>query len=221
MTEPNATNGVEQRRAADQWRDHQREHSLATEEHRREHDSLAREVASAAAQLASQVRDTAAAFDTRIRDATSTLEARVKEVAQLHWDNHRVEHLADQRALDKVERNMDERFKSVNEFREQQKDIIAGFLPRKEYDGAHTALEDRVDQLRLLAGTHITREEFNLIVNQFNVVRDEFAKFREREAGKKEGSSPYTGIIMTVVTAVLVMLALGGATAVIVATRTP
>lgn len=41
----------------------------------------------------------------------------------------------------------DKRFESVNEFRSQQKDIIAGFVTRAEYLAAHKSLSDKVDGL--------------------------------------------------------------------------
>jgi len=41
----------------------------------------------------------------------------------------------------------DKRFESVNEFREQQKDIIASFVTRVEYTTAMKALGDKVDTL--------------------------------------------------------------------------
>ena len=39
------------------------------------------------------------------------------------------------------------RFESVNEFRSQQRDIIAGFLTRAEYQAAHQSLVEKIDDL--------------------------------------------------------------------------
>ena len=204
--------------ALQKWTSHEREHGLISEAHQREHDNLMREVGEKAKALEDRVRETAQALAKQFADTTVTLENRVREVAELHWNNHRVEHDGDQRAVDKVERNMVDKFESVNEFRNQQKDIIAGFLPRAEYDGAHKAVVDRVDQLRLTASTHITREEFGLALAQIGTLRDELSKFREREGGKKEGAAPYTAIIFAVIGSVLSALATG---AIVIATRTP
>ncbi len=63
---------------------------------------------------------------------------------------------AAEKASIKAERAADDRFRAANEFREQQKDIIAGFIPRMEYDVAHraviaqaTLLSDRLNALEL------------------------------------------------------------------------
>lgn len=48
------------------------------------------------------------------------------------------------KAVDKAELASEKRFDAVNEFRAQQADLIAGFLPRPEYLAQHHALEDKV-----------------------------------------------------------------------------
>ena len=47
----------------------------------------------------------------------------------------------------KTELAQEKRFDSVNEFRNQQKDIINTFLPRLEYNAQHKALEEKVTTL--------------------------------------------------------------------------
>jgi hypothetical protein len=63
---------------------------------------------------------------------------------------------AAEKAADKAENAANERFKATNEFRDQQKDIIAGFISRVEFtaeqnamDGRVTALTDRFNSLEL------------------------------------------------------------------------
>lgn len=46
----------------------------------------------------------------------------------------------------KAEMAADKRFDAVNEFREQQADIIARFLLRAEYDASHKALVEKTDE---------------------------------------------------------------------------
>lgn len=55
--------------------------------------------------------------------------------------------LAAERAGAKAEGTQEKRLESLNEFREQQKDLIGTFLPRAEYDRAHTDLVERVEKL--------------------------------------------------------------------------
>lgn len=51
------------------------------------------------------------------------------------------------KALDAALVAADKRFDSVNEFRKTLSDQTAGFIPRTEYDAAHDALVDRVNDL--------------------------------------------------------------------------
>lgn len=60
---------------------------------------------------------------------------------------------ADEKARDRLASEMAQRFDSVNEFRNQQKDIISGFMPRAEFDQfrqyyseQHSLLRDRYAQ---------------------------------------------------------------------------
>lgn len=54
---------------------------------------------------------------------------------------------AAEKARDRLADDMAQRFESVNEFREQQKDIIATFIPRKETEQRIAGLADRTEQL--------------------------------------------------------------------------
>jgi hypothetical protein len=45
----------------------------------------------------------------------------------------------------KLETETRERFASVNEFRDQQRDLIATFMPRSEFDARIAALEDKIN----------------------------------------------------------------------------
>lgn len=197
---------------------HLREHGLMSEEHRREHDGLLREVAGAAIALENRVRETAANLAKQLADTAGTLETRVREVAELHWDNHRVEHISDQRAIDKVERNMTDKFASVNEFREQQKDIIGEFPRRESVDAQFKALTDRIDQNRAAVVGSVSREEFMAALAQRDAQITSLNTFRDQQGGVKQGSAPYTAIIFSVLGAVLSALAVG---AVVLATKTP
>lgn len=60
---------------------------------------------------------------------------------------------ADEKARDRLAEDMRNRFDAVNEFRGQQKDVIAGFLPRAEFDAfratyaeQHVLLRDRYSE---------------------------------------------------------------------------
>lgn len=50
-----------------------------------------------------------------------------------------------EKAVVKAETANEKRFEGVNEFRKALADQTATFIPRAEYDAAHTALGDRVD----------------------------------------------------------------------------
>lgn len=52
-----------------------------------------------------------------------------------------------EKAVSKAEAASEKRFEGVNEFRAQQADLIATFLPRPEYAAAHEALIDRLNVL--------------------------------------------------------------------------
>lgn len=61
-----------------------------------------------------------------------------------------------QRAIDKAETAVGDKFESVNEFRAQLGDQSRTFLPRLEYDRAHTDLVERVDQMRTGFADHLS-----------------------------------------------------------------
>lgn len=61
-----------------------------------------------------------------------------------------------QRAIDKAEEATEKRFEGVNEFRQQLGDQARTFLPRLEYDRAHTDLVERVDHQRSEVGDHLS-----------------------------------------------------------------
>jgi hypothetical protein len=65
---------------------------------------------------------------------------------------------AAEKAATKAETAANERFKSTNEFRDQQKDIIAGFISRVEYVAEHNALSERISAL----GDRFTAMELRL-----------------------------------------------------------
>ena len=52
------------------------------------------------------------------------------------------------RAVAKAERAAEARFESVNEFRGTLTDQAATFLPRREYENAHTAVVEKVEALQ-------------------------------------------------------------------------
>lgn len=60
-----------------------------------------------------------------------------------------------QRAIEKAENGVKDRFESVNEFRAQLGDQARTFLPRQEYDRAHEDLVERVDQMRASTEAHL------------------------------------------------------------------
>ena len=89
-----------------------------------------------------------------------------------------------EKAVTKAEASSEARFAAVNEFRAQQTDLIAGFLPRIEYRAAHEALTDKITalsdrmaalELRLtsrldhgegtVTGTEAARDNYRLNVN--------------------------------------------------------
>jgi hypothetical protein len=55
---------------------------------------------------------------------------------------------AAEKATNKANEAADKRFAATNEFREQQRDMIAGFMSRVEFVAQHQALEAIVSQLR-------------------------------------------------------------------------
>lgn len=59
---------------------------------------------------------------------------------------------AAQTASDKADKAYEKRFEGQNEFRAQLSDQAATFMPRKEYDAAHAALVDKVNDMNLRMG---------------------------------------------------------------------
>jgi hypothetical protein len=55
---------------------------------------------------------------------------------------------AAEQAVETANEANEKRLDSVNEFRAQQTELIAGFLSRTEYEGKHAALVDATEQLR-------------------------------------------------------------------------
>ena len=56
-------------------------------------------------------------------------------------------YVATEKAINKADVASEKRFESVNEFRNQQKDIIGTFVTRAEYVASHKALVEKIDAL--------------------------------------------------------------------------
>jgi hypothetical protein len=89
-------------------------------------------------------------------------------------------------AVTKAETASEKRFESVNEFRDQQRDMIATFLPRAEFD-----------ILIRTIGTYLPRAEFDALAKRF-----------EQMAGQVTGKKDLVGWIFGLVGMVAAVIAI-------------
>ena len=86
----------------------------------------------------------------------------------------------------------DKRFDAVNEFRQQQSDLIRNFLPRAEYETAHTSLEVAVADVRsrmdTMGGTIVPRNETDAWRNALLAKIDDLSKRMDVEQGSGKGA---------------------------------
>lgn len=149
--------------------------ALRTEQRHAE-DVAEREREKAAQALATALQQAIKEGDERLREHIQNQVEQInaalisiEKAAQLRHDANRTQ-LEDrfhytERAVAKAERANEDRFKSVNEFREQLSDQAAHFLPREVADTQFAGLLRRIevngDALASMRTTFVTREAFD------------------------------------------------------------
>lgn len=108
--------------------------------------------------------------------------------------------LADRDALNEMaaerqRKDYDQRFKSVNEFREQQADVIARFLTRAEYNAAHAALEQQVATL-----TGRNSERISDLVSRLDQMQGQDLGTATEEANRRARFNQIVAVIAVVAT---------------------
>lgn len=101
--------------------------------------------------------------------------------------------IADEKSRDRLADDMKNRFESVNEFRNQQKDIIATFMPRAEFDQFRRAYDAAFNQMR----------------DHYNEKLAEMSARLDEAKGRSGGYSGAWAIAAGVVSMVVIIINLG------------
>ena len=96
-------------------------------------------------------------IDTRITE--------VKEALRLSQEVRDTKILAVEAAIKEATRLMELRLEGMNEIRKQLEYQAGTFINIGEYRAQHKSLEDKVEELIKLAGTHVTRSELVAITS--------------------------------------------------------
>lgn len=127
---------------------------------------------------------------------------------------------ATNKAIDKAEMANDERFKSVNEFRAQQADLIARFMPRTEAVQLAEQATQRIRELAELVPGLATRPEVQLMTDRYSERIGELNDRMNRQEGQAHGAKDNRtgiyaaiaalGVLITIIVIVANLLASGG-----------
>lgn len=90
-----------------------------------------------------------------LRDEVKTRDDYLERLAHERAAQVKIAFDAAQTASAKADAAYEKRFEGQNEFRAQLSDQAATFMPRKEYDAAHAALVDKVNDMNLRMGQDI------------------------------------------------------------------
>jgi hypothetical protein len=71
-------------------------------------------------------------------------------------------------------------------------------LPRLEADGRFVTQAQKIEDARIIASAAVPRGEFVLLTKTVADLTLEVGKLREHELGRKEGTAPYTALILAV-----------------------
>ena len=98
--------------------------------------------------------------------------------------------IADEKARDRLAEDLSNRFESVNEFRSQQRDMIAGFMPRLEFE-----------QFR-----QMYTEQHSLLRDRYAEEISDLKTRLDRAEGRGAGISSLFGYLVAAITVVVIVV---------------
>lgn len=157
------------------------------EAHLREHKLMSEAHAEDHRQLAEIVEQTATRLEGQLDKTADRLAETVRDTARLHWDNHLLQHQEAQRALDKAAEHVTERIDGVVD--QNKADKASG----NEWRGS---MLDREKQFATKADAGNNAKDIG-----------ELQRWRAGAEGKTQGMAPMVAIGLSVVTAIIVAVA--------------
>ena len=102
------------------------------------------------------LRDIVSSLSNKLDERYETQTKALDKAFEASAEAVRVALVNAEKAVSKAEIASEKRFDSVNEFREQQRDIIAGFMSRVEFTVAHQGLVDKMDAVDRRLGEQVS-----------------------------------------------------------------